>query len=51
MADGASFDNHLVSDEEAIEYWNLVDQVRRSILEGLPRFRRWKARLSLRHIL
>lgn len=51
MADEATFNKNPASDEAAIEYWHLVDQVRRSILEGLPRSRRWRARLSLRHIL
>ena len=51
IADEATFNKNPASDEEAIEYWHLVDQVRQSILEGLPRSRRWRARLSLRHIL
>lgn len=50
LADRTSFGNLPASDQEAAEYWRLVDQVRRSILQGLPRFRRWRTRLSLRHL-
>ncbi|WP_339350663.1 DUF3488 and transglutaminase-like domain-containing protein [Bifidobacterium indicum] len=50
LADRATFDNRRVSDQDALEYWRLTDQVRRSILVGLPRSRRWRTRLSLRHL-
>lgn len=50
LADRTSFGNRPASDKEATEYWHLADQVRQSILQDLPRSRRWRTQLSLRHL-
>ena len=46
-ADAANFGPALPEESAALHYWAQVDELRRGILRGLGRARRWKALLSL----
>jgi hypothetical protein len=47
-ADATVFGPGEPPDENAVEYWRTVDEARRSMSQSVPRWRRWRAALSLR---
>lgn len=50
LADQATFSREVFTETEATRYWQLTDRVCEAILNSLPRTRRWRTRLSLRHL-